>query len=559
MDLNELIFLPRPRNLRSDDGLCPNIEPLVTIDPACGLPAQGYRLRVSPEGPQIQAMDEAGAFYGLATLTQITRQCTDAVPCGTIEDWPDFAVRGVMLDISRDKVPTMATLFTLVDDLAAWKINYLELYTEHTFAYRNHRTVWDKASPMTSEEIRQLDLHCRERFIELVPNQNSFGHFERWFKHAGYRHLSECPDGFEYPWGESSPHGSSLCPGDPGSIRLLDELYTELLPHFTSKKFNVGCDETWELGQGRSKDVCARRGKGRVYLEFLLEIHRLVRSHGRTMHFWGDIILHYPELVKEIPDDVVVLDWGYEADAPFDSHGALLAKSGKHFYVCPGTSTWNSIAGRTENCLGNLRNAAANGLKHGAEGFLNTDWGDNGHWQYLPVSYLGFAAGAALSWCFDGNNGEDFITALNAHVFRDDAGVMGRLAYDLGNAYLKPRTPRVNGSVLFDLLQRTSMDVPAHLQETREYIETVMSSISGARIRRPDADLIKAEFVNAGRMLCLACDRGLGIPMEQLANETGRIVAEHRRIWLERNRPGGLDNSVSRFAAVASAPGRARS
>src|SRR5207342_333696 len=117
------------------------------------------------------------------------------------EDWPDFAVRGVMLDISRDKVPTMATLYEMVNLFASLKINQLQLYTEHTFAYSQHEEVWRNASPMTAEEIQFLDQYCKQRFIELVPNQNSFGHMERWLKHEKYRHLAESPDGSVWPDG----------------------------------------------------------------------------------------------------------------------------------------------------------------------------------------------------------------------------------------------------------------------------------------------------------------------------------------------------------------------
>ena len=543
MNLTELVFLPRPRQLRSNRGTCPNTKPRIVIDRQCGLPAQGYRLKLTPGGPEILAGDEAGVFYGQATLTQICRQCRAELPAGAIEDWPDFPVRGVMLDISRDKVPTMATLFALIDELAEWKINHLELYTEHTFAYQNHRAVWEHASPLTGAEIEQLDAYCRARFVELVPNQNSFGHFERWLKHPQYRQYAESPDGFDYPWGGHSPHGSTLCPLEPKSVTLLAELYDELLPHFTSKKFNVGCDETWELGLGRSKAECDRLGKGRVYLDFLLKIYPLVKRHGRTLHFWGDIILHHPELVKELPDDVVVLEWGYEADHKFDEHGALFAQSGKKFYVCPGTSSWNSIAGRTDNCLGNLRNAATNGLRHGAIGFLNTDWGDNGNWQPLPVSYLGFAAGAALSWSVAANRDDNFIAALDTHVFRDAAGVMGRLAFDLGNAYQKTGKISGNSSELLWLLQRDQPENLPGLAATREFVTAAITPLANARLARPDADLIRAEFANVARLLCQACDRGLGKPAGQLAGPMREIISEHRRLWLARNRPGGLPDS----------------
>ncbi len=125
------------------------------------------------------------------------------IPCLKIRDWPDFPTRGVMLDISRDKVYQMQTLYTLVNQLASWKINQLQLYTEHTFAYQGHERVWLNASPMTPEEIQNLDQYCKEKFIELVPNQNSFGHMSRWLKHPEYQHLAETTEPFRTPWGKT--------------------------------------------------------------------------------------------------------------------------------------------------------------------------------------------------------------------------------------------------------------------------------------------------------------------------------------------------------------------
>jgi hexosaminidase len=46
-------------------------------------------------------------------------------------------------------------------------------------------------------------------------------------------------------------------------------LYDELLPNFTSGFFNIGGDETWDLGKGQSKKLCGARGKSRVYVDFI--------------------------------------------------------------------------------------------------------------------------------------------------------------------------------------------------------------------------------------------------------------------------------------------------
>lgn len=534
-------------------------QAILTLDNTSNLPAQGYHLHITPKSLQIRAHDAAGLFYGVMTLRQMLRQSMGELPCCEIEDYPDFPSRGVMLDISRDKVPTLQTLFALVDELAEWKVNHLELYTEHTFAYRNHREVWAQASPMTGEDILRLDAYCRKRFVELVPNQNSFGHMHRWLKLPRYRHLAECPDGFDWPWGGHSDEPFSLDPTNPQSLALIAELYEELLPHFSSRKFNVGCDETFDLGHGRSKAECERRGKGRVYLEFLLKIYELVQKHRRTMHFWGDIIMEHPELVPQLPKDVVALEWGYEATHPFVEHSAKFAESSIPFYVCPGTSSWNTIVGRTDNCLGNLRNAAENGLKHGAIGYLNTDWGDNGHWQYLPVSYLGFAMGAAVSWCYSANRELDIVRALDAHVFRDDAQTMGRLVYDLGNAYRKIGHLVGNASVLFHFVHSPlSQPLPDAITEetiraTMEYIRTVSEPLPRARMRRADAPLVIDEFTNATRMLLHGCRRALAVrtgtidtteERRALAEEMRQILGEHRRLWMARNREGGLQDST---------------
>jgi len=530
------------------------------VEPAAAPQPEGYRLAIEPDGVRIDGHDPAGVFYGAMTLVQLLRQFGGALPCGVIEDYPDFPVRGVMLDVSRDKVPTLETLFDLVDRLAEWKLNHLELYTEHTFAYSRHQAVWENADPLTGSQIRQLDAYCRERHVELVPNQNSFGHMARWLVHPAYRDLAECPNGYDTPWGTHSTLPNSLNPADPRSLVLIAGLYEELLPNFTSRNVNVGCDETWDLGQGKCRELCQQRGKGRVYLDFLLKIYELTRRHGRTMHFWGDIVIKHPELIPELPRDTVVLEWGYEADHPFAEHGRQFGASGIPFWVCPGTSSWNSLAGRTNNCLANLHSAADNGLKNGARGFLITDWGDNGHWQPLPVSYLGFAAGAALAWHFEGNRDRDWAAPLNVQVFEDEAGIMGATVCDLGNVYLKSGAVMANATVPFRLLnEAATWPIPPTvtgetLAATRDVVFEVAGRIGQTRMRGPEAGLVADEFMHAARLLVAGCDRGLhrlsapaALPPALLHKEMALCLVEHRRLWLARNRPGGLSDSEKNF------------
>jgi hypothetical protein len=368
----------------------------------------------------------------------------------------------------------------------------------------------------------------------------------------------------------------TLDPGHPGSVELLRGMYDELLPNFTSRMFNVGADETWDLGTGRSKANVEARGKGRVYLDFVLEIYKLVSSHGRTMQFWGDIINQYPELVPEIPKDVIALEWGYEHDHPFEEKSALFAQSGVPFYVCPGTSTWTTLSGRTQNMMGNIRNGIDHGLKYGAIGVLNTDWGDRGHWQQAPVSYAGFAYGAALSW--NSKSEVDLARALDAFAFGDASGIMGKLAYDLGNTYKEPGVIVRNGNLLHWIyttpiekmrqgwrrsLEGDSGEVLANnsllyenLYGTLEYVDNVMQPITQAKIARPDADLIKREFEQSARMLKHGALRALfelgddKLSKAELLADLDTVIEEQKALWLARNRPGGLDDSLKALYAA---------
>lgn len=582
-------LLPLPRSLRRQDGelvlprdgaiagaaaserLCRMLEGatggrwragsegavVAEIDPQ--LPAQGYRLAVRPEGASIAGADPAGVFYGACTLVQLVE--AGRLPCVEIEDHPDLPVRGVMLDISRDKVPTMTTLRELIDLLASWKVNQLQLYIEHTFAYRAHPEVWASASPMTADEIRELDACCRERFVELVPNQNSFGHLERWFAHERYRPMAETDGGVTLPWGEVTRHPFTLAPS-PEALAFLDGLYQELLPCFTSARFNVGCDETYDLGLGKSRARVAEVGRPRAWLDFVRDVRTLAARHGRSIQVWGDTVRRHPELFPDVPRDITILDWGYDRERSLMPTAERLAAAGQPFYTCPGTSSWTSLTGRTDNAIANILDAVEAAHRHRAAGVMVTDWGDGGHWQPLAISYLGFAWTAALAWSLDANRGLDLPRALDRFAFR--APGMGRLAWDLGNTYLKPGFRRGNSSILYWFYTATLAEmrrswlpfikygpevflddaaVQRGMRETIEWIDAVLAPLTG------DA-LLHRELAHAGAMARHGARRALGA--DGLGAELDALARELVELWPRRNRPGGMQDSLGKLLASRS-------
>ena len=450
-----------------------------------------------------------------------------------------FAVRSYMLDISRDKVPSMGTLKQLVEILEKFNYNQLQLYTEHTFAYSKHEAVWKDASPMTAQEIRELDLFCAMHGIDLVPNQNSFGHLERWLVKPEYNHLAELPHGgAPLPWGGFKKDPTTLCPTDPASLEFLAGLYDELLPNFESRLFNIGCDETFDLlGEGRSAAAVKEKGEGRVYLDFLLKVADLVRKRRKRPMFWGDVILRHPELVPELPKDLIALDWGYEGNHPFMDEAAKFAAAGLDFYVCPGTSSWNSLAGRVENMRENMIAAERAGHLHGAKGFMVTDWGDGGHWQPLAASLPGLILGGNLAYSGASAAKMDLEDALNAVMGVPLGGTLLRL----GTLYLRGGALRANASELFRILAN-DRGYSRHPGLT-DHILTEISAI--AEGCRHDAarfaggaypNVWAQEIMYMANLVDAACNRR---DMRRLQF----LREEHDRVWKLRNRPGGMDDS----------------
>ena len=436
-------LIPFPRSLKRQAGIfcLPKDQPLsiTTFVRSTKAPAhpEGYTLTIDRKGVRVEYRDDGGLRAACATLRQLLREYGRKLPCLKIRDWPDFARRGVMLDVSRGRVPKLETLLDLVERLADFKINEFQLYTEHTFAYRNYKSAWQSWGALTAAEIRTLDARCRELGIDLVPNQNSFGHLRYFFEHPKVKKLAEVSEPYEGSTGDFLRFPTTLAPNNPGTIKFIGKLYDELLPNFSSKFLNVGCDETWDLGRGQSKKLCERRGKGRVYVDFLKLIHRESTKRGRRMMFWGDIVLNHPELIKSLPKNVIALNWGYEKNHPFEKETSTFAKSKVPFYVCPGTATWMTLLGRHDTAFDNLRLAAEAGRKHGAMGYLNTDWGDGGHPQPLAVSWPLYIVGAAHSWCSKTFDEKLLVPVLSRDVYDDPTQRVASAALALGFAHRK--------------------------------------------------------------------------------------------------------------------------
>ena len=455
-------------------------------------------------------------------------------------------IQGYQLDISRCKVPTMTTLYRMVDILSELGYNQFQLYTEHTFAYSKHETVWCEASPMTPDEIRALDAYCAKKGIELVPNQNSFGHLEHWLRHPEYNDLAEMPSGGAVVkrWGNYvARFPLSICPTDPRSVPFLAGLYDELFPCFRSRYVNVGCDETIELEdaecKGRSAAAIREKGASRVYLDFLLKIHALCAERRHVMMFWGDIILHKPELIPELPEDVVCLNWGYEANHPFARQTAAFKAAKRKFVVCPGTSAWGSLSGRVGNMMANVDSAITNGLANGMSGLLLADWGDGGHPNPWIVSI------PSLVYAAHGMRGERLSRdELAKEIDRLLGCTCGQALLAYGDIYEKTNGRKGNSTELYLLLEECG----EYKRAQGVTDESLAAALKQWKYAKSLADLKGApEWVREDFALLDLLYRAVELRIKEPAKRNFRACfePEYRRLWLKQNRLGGLAQSLT--------------
>ncbi|MBN2182282.1 MAG: family 20 glycosylhydrolase [Sedimentisphaerales bacterium] len=527
---------------------------------------EAYRLIIDQTGISIYTSSNAGAYYALQTLGELLKIYGSVLPLCRIEDSPDFQRRGVYYDCSRGKVPRLATLKELVKRLAGWKINELQLYIENVFTFKQHPEIGKGYSPFTPEEILSLQDYCRMHHIRLVGSLASFGHLEKILALPQYRHLGELC-GFRDFQG-----GTTLCPLDPGSSKLITELYNEFLPLFDADDFNVCCDETWELGKGRSKSRAERIGTGRIYLNFLLKIYRMCEYHGKRMNIWADILLKYPELLSELPKDIVLLNWEYEQDGANIAKTRQIAESGLAFMVCPGTSSWLTHGSRMPNSMANVTNFAEQGRKFHAEGLLNTDWGDNGHRNFLGVSLHGFAHAAAHAWNGRDVDDKKFTDNFCFHVFGQKDNLMAKSLKMLGSNYLRCGCTARNRSLLHEALvepiNKPNKQSPSPIDMMTEKGLSKIASQPPSRKLWPKIDkslekfesLALEELELAERMDCIAARRALAVKalragekvnsseLERLSHQMSKIIKDFKRLWLERNKISRLKDNLILFS-----------
>lgn len=369
--------------------------------------AEAYLLEIRKDLISIHAEAERGFYYGLAALKILLAAYDGVLPLGTIRDIPDFSSRGIMLDVSRGKMPSMSYLKQLIGFLSDIKYNILQLYCEDKLALEGHPLLGKLNGAYTREQIMELDQFCRSRYVELQPCIQTYSHMHGLLRLPGYSDLSENADLFSFAAGKESVYQF-----------LEDELH-QVLPWFSSKTLNINMDEAYDIGTGFSRPAAEEMGRGPLFLSHILRVIAIAERNGiERVQLWGDIVQKYPDLISRLPENTTIIEWNYN---PLDCFASLenFKKTGRDFWAAGGVSSWNSIFPRVYNSYINLTNLSGQAHAAGATGFLTTDWGDYGHMQPLGLSLYGYMIGALQACSAKSRSGAQLEEALWPLIFAD--------------------------------------------------------------------------------------------------------------------------------------------
>ena len=395
---------------------CRQQNAAIRLADAPGVP-EAYRLRITPERIEISAAGPAGFFYALQTLRQILAQSGPALPCLEIEDAPVFPLRGCYLDISRGRVPRLEMLQRRIRLLASLKINHLQLYFEHPFRFRFDPAIAGDEDAYDADDLKVLDACCREHFIELVPSFTCFGHLGRILSLPAYRDLAEVE--FPAPSWEAATwrqrlRGATLNSRDPDAQALLRKILAEFLPCFSSARFNLCGDETYDLGRRMPDATPADRA--RQYTDHIRFLQKETARHGKSLMLWGDMLLHHPDAIADLPEGCEILDGAYFPTNRFEKCGEFISR-GFTTFVCPSVRGFGLVFNAVAEARTVIAAYARTGRRLGARGLLNTDWGDYGHFNLPPAALHGLVLGAHLAWNPANDEMESFDASFSRILF----------------------------------------------------------------------------------------------------------------------------------------------
>ena len=287
--------------------LCDNVEGITS--------PEGYTIKVTKERIDVKSPTAAGLFYAAQTLVQLADGGTD-IPACTITDEPQFAYRGLMLDVSRHffgkefvkkQIDAMAhfkmnRLHLHLTDAAGWRLEIKRYPRLTEFAAWRSPAIWKEwwfgdrkyveegsegayGGYYTQEDIKELVAYAAERYITIIPEIEMPAHSEETL--TAYPELSCTHEPYKQ---------ADFCVGNEKTFEFLENVLSEVIELFPSEYIHIGGDEAGKASWPHCP-LCQKRMKeeglkdvNELQSYLIQRIEKFVNSKGRQIIGWDEIL-----------------------------------------------------------------------------------------------------------------------------------------------------------------------------------------------------------------------------------------------------------------------------
>ncbi|MBQ7044899.1 MAG: family 20 glycosylhydrolase [Clostridia bacterium] len=483
-----------------------------------------YEITIKEDLISVNAACVVAAFYAIQTLRQIFTH--SKIPCLYIKDWPDLKYRGFYHDATRGRILNLNTAKKLIDTMAYYKLNSLQLYVEHVYEFKELQELNKTTGYLTKEELSQIDLYAKQNFIDFIPSLSTFGHMYEILEQEPFKDLRVLQKNFKnYLFARMMHH--TINPEKPQSIQLVKSLIDQYAPCFSSEYFNICCDETFDL-----KNYKGKTDSKTLYIQFVKQIIAHVKQKGKKVMMWADILLEYPELIEQIDDDIYFLNWEYEPE-PNEQKIIKFKNLGRTQIVCPGTWSWYRFCERVEWEEQNISNMANYAYNHGAFGMLNTNWGDFGHPAPVQLALYGMVLGAAKSWEHSTELNNTYFAAVDHLLYKQDGAVAILKQLSLYHSKLEWRD-FVAVKVAFQYGDKPEIKLSEQdVKDIQNEYKDIMSKINAL----PKNEFLSCMALSAKAVLVIAeiTARIAGYNIERITS-TSEFLSEYSKQWLAQSK-----------------------
>lgn len=403
------------------------VKTLANIKVEKNLYNQAYQISITKNKIEISAITAQGLFYGAMSLIQLLEQnSTQEIPTMEITDWPDMELRGISDDISRGQVSNIQNFKRIINFIARYKMNVYMPYMEDMLQLKSYPSIGKNRGALSNKEVKEIVKYATERYVDVIPIFQTLGHFENILTSKEFLDYAEFPG------------AASLAVTEEKTYVFLENMLKEVFALFPSKYINIGADESYDVGYGKSQGLTNKIGKAKVHAEHYKKVFNICKENNKKVMMYGDVILNHTDILDLIPKDVIIVDWHYGANKRYPSTD-IFKEAGFQFLVSPSVWNFRTAFPTYQIALPNIKTIIHDGLLNGSRGMINSNWGDYGAETFKEFVLFGYAWSAQCSWNYEASSLAQFNNTFFADFFGVDDSKLNSLYKTFSSVFNQPQ------------------------------------------------------------------------------------------------------------------------